>query len=292
MKIETLSLEKIKIDNEINPRKQPNEEYIDELVEAIQGGAKIPPLVVFRKDKNNYLVDGFHRYAAYRKVEEDKIKVEIHEGGKREAILFACSANAKHGLRRTNADKRLVVTKLLKDEKWRKWSDGHIAEHCAVSQAFVSKVKRELTQNGFEFPDRRMGRNRKNIDTKNIGKRKSTDRDATKNTESFNLDTANLADDDLNIETDDNSETEKKKSNKHTDTKSNNIYKLSKKEISQTTGHISNLTSRLTTLNTMFQEAKRWTNQRAKKLVKIKNELDTAYTYLTEVIENIIENSN
>jgi hypothetical protein len=294
MTIEIISLEQIKINNEINSRKHPNEEYIEELVEAIQGGAKIPPLVVFRKYKNNYLVDGFHRYEAYRKVRKDKIKVEIHDGGKRKATLFACGANAKHGLRRTNADKRLVVTKLLKDKKWRKWSDGKIAHRCAVSQAFVSKVKRELTQNDFEFPTSRITKNGKTMDTENIGKRKSTDGigNTTKSTESFNLDTTDLTNDDSGVESDDNSENKKEKSNKRTNTTSNSTHKLSKKEIAQTTQQISNLTKRLAKLNTMFQESKRWTNQRTKKLRKIKNELDTAYTYLTEAIENIVENSN
>lgn len=39
----------------------------------------------------------------------------------REAILFIVGANASHGLRRTNADKRRTVERLLADEEWRGW---------------------------------------------------------------------------------------------------------------------------------------------------------------------------
>ena len=298
IKMKRISLEKIILDNEINPREHMNQEYIVELVEAIQGEATIPPIIVFKRDKKNYLSDGFHRYEAHRKAGEDKIEVEIREGGKRKAILFACGVNADHGLRRTNADKRFVVTKLLKDKKWGQWSDGKIAKRCAVSQAFVSKLKRELTQNGFEFPTSRLGANGKIIDTKNIGKRESSHGtgSTTKYTKTVKLNTADLANDNLDIETDDNSDVKKEKkkegSNKRTDTKSNSTHKISKKEISQTAQQISNLSSRLSILNAMLQENERWTNHRTKKLVKIKNELDTAYTYLTEFIENIIENFN
>ncbi len=53
--------------------------------------------------------------------------------GKRDAILYACGANATNGIRRTNADKRQAVERLLTDEKWSLWSNVTIAKHCLVS---------------------------------------------------------------------------------------------------------------------------------------------------------------
>lgn len=41
-------------------------------------------------------------------------------------------------------DKRRAVETLLNDEEWVKWSDGKIAEQAAVSQNFVSDVRRQL----------------------------------------------------------------------------------------------------------------------------------------------------
>jgi hypothetical protein len=59
----------------------------------------------------------------------------------REAILFSVGANATHGIRRTNADKRNAVLKLLGDPEWGQWSDSQIAKICGVSHAFVGEMR-------------------------------------------------------------------------------------------------------------------------------------------------------
>ena len=50
--------------------------------------------------------DGFHRHVAHQWAERKTILTVPNPGGLREAILYSCSANATHGLRRLNADKR------------------------------------------------------------------------------------------------------------------------------------------------------------------------------------------
>jgi hypothetical protein len=45
-------------------------------------------------------------------------------------VLHSAGANAMHGLRRTNADKRRTVMLLLQDEEWAAWSDcGSASKH-------------------------------------------------------------------------------------------------------------------------------------------------------------------
>jgi hypothetical protein len=39
---------------------------------------------------------------------------------------------------------------MLADPEWSQCSDGLIAKQCVVTQPFVSRVRRELTQNGYE----------------------------------------------------------------------------------------------------------------------------------------------
>jgi hypothetical protein len=63
----------------------------------------------------------------------------------RDAVLHSVGANATHGLRRTNEDKRRAVETLLNDEKWYLWSDRQIARQCQVSHSLVSKIRQELT---------------------------------------------------------------------------------------------------------------------------------------------------
>ena len=119
---------------------------IDEYSEAIKCGAKFPPVTVFSNGVDYYLVDGFHRYLHTKKISRgiDEIMADIHEGTKRDAILFSASVNATHGLRLTNQDKRKHVLVLLTDDEWARWSDRDIAKHCKVTQPFVSKIRKDI----------------------------------------------------------------------------------------------------------------------------------------------------
>lgn len=67
----------------------------------------------------------------------------------RAAILYAVGANASHGLRRSNQDKRRAVETLLKDEEWGKWSDSEIGRRAHVSHPTVAKIRSELIQAGI-----------------------------------------------------------------------------------------------------------------------------------------------
>jgi outer membrane murein-binding lipoprotein Lpp len=58
--------------------------------------------------------------------------------------LHSVGANAVHGLRRSNDDKRNAVTMLLNDAEWTNLSDREIARACAVSHNFVSEVRKSI----------------------------------------------------------------------------------------------------------------------------------------------------
>lgn len=107
-------------------------------------GVQFDPIDVFFDGVTYWLADGFHRFYGAREAKLKCINATVHNGSQRDAILFACGANAAHGMRRTNADKRCAVLALLNDEEWVKWSDGEIADRAAVSQPFVSGVRKEL----------------------------------------------------------------------------------------------------------------------------------------------------
>jgi len=57
---------------------------------------------------------------------EAKVELEINiiNGTQRDAILHSVGANATHGLRRSNQDKRKAVVTLLEDNEWCQWSDA------------------------------------------------------------------------------------------------------------------------------------------------------------------------
>ena len=114
---------------------------VDEYAEAMKAGAKFPPLDVFKIDGRFIVADGYHRHRAAEKARVKEFPCVVHEGGMRAAILFASGANAAHGLRRTNEDKRRAVERLLSDKEWSIWSDNEIAKRCNVSHELVANLR-------------------------------------------------------------------------------------------------------------------------------------------------------
>jgi hypothetical protein len=78
-------------------------------------GAVFLPIVVFSDGAEYWLADGFHKIIAAEELGLIEISTDVREGGQRDAILYAVGANAAHGLKRTNQDKRNAVMVLLKD---------------------------------------------------------------------------------------------------------------------------------------------------------------------------------
>jgi hypothetical protein len=152
------------------------EAVAEDYAEAIRNGAILPPVVVFRDSEGKHLLaDGFHRVRAHEIAEKTEIAVDVREGDRRAALLFAAGANASHGARRTNKDKRRSVAVLLTDPEWAAWSDAVIAEKCGVSQPFVSAIRR-TTQKDSDRRERRGkdGRLTKGPARKTKGKRELT----------------------------------------------------------------------------------------------------------------------
>lgn len=153
---EGVAVSAIRADVALQPRVSLDIATIAEYAAAMRDGATFPPVVVFHDGAAYWLADGFHRVAAARQAEAETIAADVRQGTRRDALLFAVGANADHGLRRTNADKRRAVEILLADEEWAGWSDSEIARRCAVSQPFASKVRGEgASHNRFEMPTRR-----------------------------------------------------------------------------------------------------------------------------------------
>lgn len=135
-----LDIKNIRTDGGTQPRAQMNLFTVDEYRDAWRDGVLFPPVVVFYDGSDYWLADGFHRVQGARDAGLDSIPAEVKQGTRRNAILYAAGANAEHGLRRTNEDKRRVVMTLLEDKEWATWPLNQIAEHCKVSVGFVHKL--------------------------------------------------------------------------------------------------------------------------------------------------------
>ncbi len=136
-----------------------NEDTVQDYAELMRDGrwdfSTIKRPIVCWDEDGYWLADGFHRIEAAQRAGLVDYPVEVLRGGKRAAILRAAGANADHGLRRTNADKRRAVELLLRDEEWRQWSDRKIAEACAVDHKTVADVRRSLSGEVPQMPETR-----------------------------------------------------------------------------------------------------------------------------------------
>lgn len=152
-----LSLASIRLDGGTQPRAATDFDVVAEYAHALAEGAAFPAVVVFFDGTDYWLADGFHRWHAHKAASVELIEADVRQGSVRDAILHSVGVNAAHGMRRTNADKRRAVTRLLDDAEWMKWSDREIARRCGVSQPFVGGLrpaKPVHTDNGYQYESR------------------------------------------------------------------------------------------------------------------------------------------
>jgi hypothetical protein len=170
-----LPLAEIKIDPELQCRangvsKATLREYADVMRE--HGPDRFVPVVVFKDSRGVYwLADGFHRCAALASISENgagEIAVDIREGSRKDALLFAAGANASHGLKRSQADRRASVERLLSEPAWAKRADNWLASKAVVSPHLVKKIRDTLKLQSDEPRETADGRV---MDTSNIGNR-------------------------------------------------------------------------------------------------------------------------
>lgn len=141
-----LSLDKITIDAGTQARAALKKETIADYAEAMREGAEFPPCLLYHDGDKYYLVDGFHRYFAAKKIKAPSILVTTVPGTLQEAIEKSWSVNDKHGLPRTRDDKRKAVVSALATDAHRGKSDREIAKLCGVTHPFVASIKKELEE--------------------------------------------------------------------------------------------------------------------------------------------------
>jgi N6-adenosine-specific RNA methylase IME4 len=147
----TLRIDTICVEVASQVRVKRNQTVIKRYAQAMRDKEKFPPVIVYSDGETNWLADGVHRLEAAKLAGKEQIEAEVRAGGRRKALLCAVEANDTHGVRTTNKDKWQVVTLLLADPEWVKWSDGDIARRCGVSDRFVGKVRKEVSPNGSEM---------------------------------------------------------------------------------------------------------------------------------------------
>jgi hypothetical protein len=148
-----IAIDLIRIDAGTQFRAAINQDRVTDYAELFDGSKDWPfdsACEVYFDGVEYFLVDGFHRYHAAKRIKRASLSCIVHSGTQRDAIKFALSANARHGLHRSNEDKRKAVAFVLADQEWSKLSSIAIAEICGVSDKFVGNIRKESGPNGSD----------------------------------------------------------------------------------------------------------------------------------------------
>ena len=142
---------------------------VKDCAETLKAGKSLPPVTVVcvnRPDADGsvrplyYLVDGYHRKDAAILAGRTTIDAEITEGTFTDAVRLAIKANAAHGLRRTNADKRNAL-KLAWENRQELFggdpSHDVLAEACEVSKSTARRFRDKIAGVLKEHPCARVG---------------------------------------------------------------------------------------------------------------------------------------
>jgi len=144
--MKALAIDLIRTDGGTQFRASSNDAKVQEYAGMLTESKEWPfdsPCIVFHDGSEYFLVDGFHRFHGARLAKRASINCDVRAGSIREAIQFALSANARHGLHRSNEDKRKAVGYALADAEWNKLSSRAIADMCGVGRTFVESLRKE-----------------------------------------------------------------------------------------------------------------------------------------------------
>jgi hypothetical protein len=149
----SILIKDIEVDTSLQARVRMSEPVLQEYSALLMEGVSFPPVVIFDDGSKKYLVDGFHRLYAAKRVGRDRIQADLHSGSKHEGFMYSLRANAAHGLQRSNEDKRHGVLKLLEDFEYSDKSDREIAALCAVSHTFVGRIRAGMKTTSVRKPN-------------------------------------------------------------------------------------------------------------------------------------------
>jgi len=151
-KTQILSVDTIRIDAGTQSRISIDEEVVEDYADLIaesDGEWPFGPLDVFH-DGTDYLVaDGFHRTLAAQRAKRSSIPCRVHKGTVKDARIFGMTANDRHGLRMSRADKRACVEWLL--DNGDKMTQAEIASKAGVSIRLVKYVVAERKAPKVQF---------------------------------------------------------------------------------------------------------------------------------------------
>ena len=135
--------DQIQFRKDLYPRFKHNPALVQQYAQDLD---KLPPIQI---NQNDELIDGFHRWTAYKTNEIEQIPVEvIPTATELELLLLAVRANSQHGWQLTAEDKRRLAVQLYELGKGQ--TKEEIAQALSVSvqtvRAYLSGIDRRIRE--------------------------------------------------------------------------------------------------------------------------------------------------
>jgi ParB-like chromosome segregation protein Spo0J len=137
----TVKLNDIRIDGGTQGRVVIDQQHVYHMVEMMKEGYEFDPIDTNFDGSTYWLVDGFHRYHAYKLMGIKEVVLKYVPGTQAEAVIRSYGVNSKHGLPRSFEDKKKIVEEALANPLLADKSNYEIAKICVVSQPFVAGVR-------------------------------------------------------------------------------------------------------------------------------------------------------
>lgn len=176
-----IKIASIEMDTSIQCRAMIDTALVNEYAERMTEGDKFPPVVLFGTAAHCWIGDGWHRVTAAQQMGFINIPAELKNGGRTDALKCALSANAAHGIRRTNADKRRCVNVAIAE--FGTLSSTTIAKMCGVALDTVQRHRTEQVSDsetskvtgadGKQYPAKRKPKEKDTGNQKTNGKKDS-----------------------------------------------------------------------------------------------------------------------
>jgi len=110
-----VQLDKVILSEDIYPRAYTDYKTVATYAEAMLAGATFPPLAVVQDGEAYYLLDGWHRYRAWKQVGVDSVPIEKLEVPRKDWFAKSLELNAKHGRPLTQKEKIDAIFKLRRE---------------------------------------------------------------------------------------------------------------------------------------------------------------------------------
>lgn len=136
-----IKLDSIRIDGDTQSREVIDQPTVYQYLEDMKEGDEFPRMFAVYDGATYWLVDGFHRYHAYKLLGIKEVEIDYKPGTLEEAQVLSYGMNGKHGKPRTVADKRKSVENALKNPLTKNKTNYELAKICKVSQPFVASVR-------------------------------------------------------------------------------------------------------------------------------------------------------